>query len=365
MRRASTLLGLMSLLLCVAPVAALLARDVHRRADVAWTPVQIVVPVAVVGIVVAWALRKAASARYLRNSLARGRAGASPAFAFTLVAWLLAGTAFGLAVGTWYAADNIEDPTPDRYLRFLAETPLPILFLLAGLGVLGAAGYDSWTFRRRHELPALEQAEIAIVVEPPRQQPLRVTTKMWLKGTLIDASLYAGAIVPRLLSDDDRPDADELATGVFGVLGGPAIVSFVLLVIMFLAWPTRRSALDALRQPASLAAIGIVLAGFALDYAGQEIAGGIVAMVGVLIGSVTLLGIMDRGTQPWMGLLFLTGSYLLGYLTAPDGDYALPAGVTGWVVAVLAAGYTIYQAQGHWREWTKVVNLNQQPLPQQ
>jgi hypothetical protein len=363
MRRVSWLFGVFAMILCVAPATVLVGREVHRRADVDWTPVLAVGAAAVAGILIARTLRKAVSGRYLRTSIQRRRAGASPTFAFTLVAWVLAGTAFGYAVGTWFIATNVGKPTPDRYLQNLAGYPLPILFLFAGLAVLASAGYYSWSFRKRHEFPVLRQAGIAIVTEPGPPQPVKVT-KMWLTGMLIDASLFAGAIVPRLLSDDDRPSGEELATGVFGVLAGPAIISFVLLVFLLVNWSTRRSAFDALRQPTSIAAIGIVLAGFALDQAGQETAGGIVALVGVLIGSATLLNIMDRGSQPWMGFLFLAGSFVYGYLTAPDGRSALPQGVTGWVVATLAAAFTIRQAWQHGRDWTKLVHPSPAATPQ-
>ncbi|WIX78667.1 hypothetical protein QRX50_46260 [Amycolatopsis carbonis] len=83
---------------------------------------------------------------------------------------------------------------------------------------------------------------------------------MWL----VDALLFAGAIVPRLLSDDNRPTWGELAMGA--------------------------SAL-------SLAAIGLVL-----------------------LGSATCLNIMTRGAQPWIGLVYLAGNYVYGYLAAPNGD---------------------------------------------
>lgn len=369
MRGISMLVGFVAIVVCFAPATVLIGRDVTRRADVDWTPVLVAVPVAVVGVLVCRALRSAATRRYLRESVQRGEAGASPAFVFTLVAWVLAGVAGGLLFGSWYVASTVEDPTPGSYGEGLADYPLPILFLFAGLAILGAAGYYSWTYRRRHELPVLQQENIAVVVQPPAAlEPaaaVRLRTRMWLKGTLIDGALFAGAIVPRLLSDDDKPSEEELATGVFGVLAGPAIVSFVLLVILFLGWATRRSALDALLRPSSVAAIGIVLAGFALDHAGQEIAGGIVALAGVLIASATCLSVMERGAQPWMGLLFLTGSYVLGYLTAPDGNSALPTGATGWTAAVLAAAYTIQQARDHWRTWTTVRNLREPVTPEQ
>jgi hypothetical protein len=364
MRRISWLFGAIAMILCIAPATVLVGREVHERADVNWPPVLVVVAIAAAGILVARTLRKVASDRYLRTAIRRREAGVSPTFAFTLVAWVLAGTAFGFAVGTWFIATNVDKPVPDKYLRNVTEYPLPILFLFAGLAVLASAGYYSWGFRKRHEFPVLRREGIAIVAEPGPPQPVAVT-KMWLTGMLIDASLFAGAIVPRLLSDDDRPSGAELATGVFGVLAGPAIISFVILMFLLVNWSTRRSAFDALRQPTSIAAIGIVLVGFALDGAGQQVAGAVVGLVGVLIGSATLLNIMDRGSQPWMGYLFLAGSYVYGYLTAPDGHSTLPQGVTGWVVAVLAAAYTIQQAWSHGRDWTRLVRPSQVAMPPQ
>lgn len=367
MRGISVFVGFVAVVLCIAPATVLVGRDVQRRADVDWTPVLVAVPVAVVGFLVCRALRKAASNRYVQESIRRGRAGGSPAFAFTLVAWLLAGTAGGLTLATFLVAQTADDPSPGSYREGLADYPLPALFLFAGLAVTGAAGYYSWTFRRRYELPPLRDQGIAILVEPrrtlPPAQAVKLRTVMWLRGTLIDGMFFAGAVLPRLLSDENRPSEEELASGVFAVLGGPAIISFVLLLVLLAHWPTRRSALDALRQPSSLAAVGVVLAGFALDHAGQEVAGGIVALAGVLIGSATCLNIMDRGAQPWMGFVYLAGNYVLGYLTAPDGNTALPADAVGWVVTVLAAAYAAREARSHWRTWTTLTHPAAAPMP--
>lgn len=365
MRRTSWFVGLFAIVLCMAPAATLLARDVHRPADVHWSPVWVMVAIAVAGFFVARALRKAASVRYLDRSVRHRRAGASPAFAFTLVGWLVVGPAFGFAAATALVAYALGEPDLAEDLPAVAGSSLPVQFVLAAIAVLAVAGYYSWSFRRRHELPVLKQAGIAIVVEPPRTQPLRVTTTMWLAGTLIDGSLFAGAIVPRLLSDDDRPSSNELASGVFGVVGGPGLISFLLLMAMLVYGPGRASALDALRQRSSIAAIALVLGGGAISEVGGPytvagVAGGIILLIGLLIGSATCLNIMDRGTQPWLGLLFLAGNYVLGYLGAPDGNgTALPRDVTGWVVAVLAAAYAIHQAREHYREWTRVVNLRE------
>lgn len=359
MRGISVFVGFVAVILCAAPATVFTERDVHRSADVDWTPVLVTLPVAVVGFLICRALRVAASRRYVAASIRRGRAGGSPAFALTLLAWLLAAPAGGLAFATFLVYQTSDDPTPGKYREGLAEYPLPALFLFAGLVVLGAAGYYAWTFRRRHEIPPLVAAGVAVLVEPPRRLPkaqaVKLRSLMWLRGTVIEAFFFAGVLVPRLL-DGERPSGDELATGVFMVVGGPAIVSFALLVVMLLLWPTRRSAFEALRQPSSLAAIGIAGLGFALDYGGQALAGGIVALAGVLIGSATCLNIMDRGAQPWLGFVFLAASYVYGYLHTPDGDTVLPTGTAGWVVAVLAAAYAVREARGHWKEWTTLAS---------
>jgi hypothetical protein len=186
---------------------------------------------------------------------------------------------------------------------------------------------------------------------------------LWLEATLIDALLFAGAIVPRLFSNDDRPTAAEIGDGLTLVVGGPGIISFALLVVMFVLAPTRRSAFDALRQPSSLAPIGIFLIGWLLQENNLKLAAGICAFAAVLIASATMMNIMERGSQPWLGLIFLVGNYAYGYLTAPDGDLALPVGVIGWIVAVLAAGYTAFEAHKHWRKWNMLVDPPTVPLP--
>jgi hypothetical protein len=359
MRGISVFVGFVAVIVCAAPATVFTERDVHRSADVDWTPVLVTLPVAVAGFLICRALRAAASRRYVAASIRRGRAGGSPAFAFTLLAWLLAAPAGGLAFATFLVYQTSDDPTPGKYREGLAQYPLPALFLFAGLAVLGAAGYYAWTFRRRHEIPPLVAAGVAVLVEPPRRLPkaqaVKLRTLMWLRGTVIEALFFAGVLVPQLL-DGDRPSGDDLESGVFMVLGGPAVISFALLVVMLLFWPTRRSAFDALRQPSSLAAIGLVLVGLALDSAGQAVAGAIVGPAGLLIAAATCLNIMDRGAQPWLGFVYLAASYLFGYLRAPDGSTVLPTGVAGWVVAVLAAAYAVREARSHWREWTTLAH---------
>ncbi|MEU4670731.1 hypothetical protein AB0F91_22775 [Amycolatopsis sp. NPDC023774] len=342
------------MLFCTSVGTAVVAEGALRGPGVSWMRVLVQALVAVVGVVVLRAGRKAASRWYVENALRRGRAGFSPAFPFTLVTWVLAGVGFGGLAGTAVVAGDLGDADSRAHLQALVDFSRPILLLFTTLVVLAAAGYYSWRFRERHELLTLQAAGIAVVVEPEPPRPMKVT-RMWLVGTLVDALLFAGAIVPRLLSDDDRPTSDELATGGFNVIAGPAVVSFSILLLMLANWSTRRSALRALLHPASLTAIGLVLLGYALDSgAGLTVVGTVLGVGGTLLGSATCLNIMTRGAQPWMGLLYLAGNYVYGYLTAPNGDYDLPQGVTGWIIAVLAAAYAIREAVKHYREWTAV-----------
>lgn len=372
MRGITVFIGFIAIVLAAGPATVLIGRDVHQSSDVDWLPVQIAAAVAVAGFLVCRALRAAASRRFVDASIRRKQSseppGWSPAFACTLAGWLLIVVAGGMAFATALVSQSADGPVEaGSYRDNLTDYPLPVLFLFATLALAAVAGHDSWTFRRRHEIPALAAAGVATLAEPPRKLPKKEAVKlrslMWLRGTVIEGMLFAGALLPRLLPGGERPTEGELATGVFSVIGGPGIVSFVLLVLMIAQWPARAGALEALRQPSSLAAIGIVGVGFALDAGGQEVAGGIVALAGVLIASATCLNIMDRGSQPWLGLVFLVASFILGYLTAPDGGSALPTGVVGWVVTVLAAGYTIREAREHWRTWTKLV-LTEPATPQ-
>ncbi|MEV6898091.1 hypothetical protein [Amycolatopsis sp. NPDC051372] len=98
-------------------------------------------------------------------------------------------------------------------------------------------------------------------------------------------------------------------TGIFGVLAGPAVVSFVLLVLLLLFCPTRRSALAALLRPSSITAILLVLAGFLIDRAGQELVGAIVEPLGLLIASATCMRTRARSAsrRHWMepGLIWI------------------------------------------------------------
>lgn len=360
--------GFIAIVLCGAPATVLVGRHVTKQSDVDWTSVQVYAVVAAVGFVVFRTVRAAASRRYVDAAVQSRRPGISPTFACTLVAWVLVASAGGLAFGTYQVYDTANDPNPGKYRVYLAHQSLPVLFLAAGLAVLGAAGYYSWNFRRKHEIPELKKHNIvslAADVRPKRTMAgaLKKRILLWLKATLIDGFLFAGAIVPRLFSDNDRPTAAEIGDGLNLVVGGPGIVSFALLVCMFVFGATRHSAFDALRQPSSLAAIGIFLIGLVLQENDLKLAAGICAFTAVLIASATMLNIMERGSQPWMGFIFLVANYWYGYLVAPDGNEVLPVGVAGWVVAIMAAGYTAHEAREHWREWNTLVEPDTIPLP--
>jgi hypothetical protein len=328
-----------AILLSGAPATVLLGTGTPS-----WTPALVAVAIAVVGYAVCHTLRRQASVRYLVVAERTGRFSGSPAFAYTLVAWVLIAVAGGLVIGTYFARQPLEG---NSYRAGLADFPLPVLFLFAGLMVLAGAGYSSRVFRRTYEVPWLQERGIAI--ERPKAERLkpREAVKLWLIGAAIDGLLFLSGLVPKLIGGE-KPTENELAFGVFSVVGGPGIVSFTLLVVMLFGWPTRRAAFDALRQPSSLVAIGLVAVGMLL---GDTTAGGIIAMAGALLGSITCMNIQNRGSQPWLGFVYLAGNYVLGYLTAPDGGATLPEGATGWAIALAAAAYTIREAYQHWKDW--------------
>ncbi|MFC4856130.1 hypothetical protein [Actinophytocola glycyrrhizae] len=342
-----------AIILAGAPATVLIGRDTD---GVSWTPALVATAVAVVGYAACHLLRQSASRRFLADAVATGRFSGSPVFVYTLVAWLLVVAAGGIVMGTYFAGRPAEDGS---YRDGLADYPLPVLFLFAGLMAVAGAGYSAREYRRRHELPELTRLGIARepqrVLRLPLRDAVRQRTRFWLQGALIDGLLFASGVLPVLLSGA-TPSDDEVARGVLGVVGGPGIVSFALLVVMLLAWPTRRSAFDALRQPSSLAAIALTAVGMTL---GSSAAGGVLALAGVLLASATCLNIMDRGSQPWLGFIFYAGNYVLGYLTAPDGNSALPSGVVGWAIALAAAGYAIREAHAHAKRWPALEPLRE------
>lgn len=337
-----------AILLAGAPATVLIGTG-----PVSWTPALVAVAVAVVGYAVCHWLRKRASLRYLARAESTGRFSGSPVFAWTLVAWVLIAVAGGVTIGTFVAGQPVEE---DSSRDGLADYPLPVLFLFAGLMVLAGAGYSARRFRRMHEVPWLQARGIA--VERARVERLRPmeAVVLWLKGAAIDGMLFLSGLLPRLI-DGEKPTEDEWALGVLGVVGGPGIVSFVLLVVMLFAWPTRGAAFDALRQPSSLVAVGLVVLGLVV---GDSVTGGILALAGVLVASITCMNIQNRGSQPWLGFLYLAGNFIIGYLAAPDSGAALPEGFVGWAIVLAAAAYTIFEAYRHWREWPL---LEPVPLP--
>jgi MFS family permease len=329
-----------AVLLAGAPATVLLGRG----APPSWTPAVVLAAVAAAGYAVCHALRRRASLRYLAAAERTGRFSGSATFAYTLAAWLLIAVAGGVVMGTYFAHQPAAEGS---YRDGLADYPVPVLFLFAGLMVLAGAGYSARVFRRRHEVPWLRARGIA--VERPRAERLepKEAAKMWLVGVVIDGLLFLSGLLPTLVAGD-TPAEDELVLGVLSVVGGPGIVSFVLLVVMLFAWPTRGAAFDALRRPSSLVAIALVVGGMAI---GDTAAGGIIAVAGVLLGSITCMNIQNRGSQPWLGFIYLAGNFVIGYLAAAGGGAALPDGVLGWAIVLVAAGYASYEAYKHWREW--------------
>ncbi|MBB4910199.1 hypothetical protein [Actinophytocola algeriensis] len=335
-----------AILLTGAPATVLIGRT--EPAAVSWTPALVVVAIAVVGYAGCYWLRKRASERYLVRAEVDRTFSGSPVFAYTLIAWVLIAGAGGMVMGTFFATKPVEE---DSYRQGLADYPLPVLFLFAGLMVLAGAGYSARVFRRTHEVPWLRTRGIAVERAQIERLRPKEAVKLWLVGAAIDGMLFLSGLLPRLISGD-KPEKDELALGVLGVVGGPGIVSFVLLVVMLFAWPTRGAAFDALRQPSSLVAIALVVLGMAI---GDSAVGGILALAGVLLGSITCMNIQNRGSQPWLGFLYLAGNYAIGYLSAPNGGSALPVGFVGWSIALVAAAYTIREAYKHWKDWPMLV----------
>ncbi|WP_459714814.1 hypothetical protein [Actinophytocola sp. KF-1] len=329
-----------AILLAGAPATVLLGRGTPPS----WTPALVVAAIAVVGYALCHALRRRASRRYLARAERTGRFTGSATYAYTLVAWLLLVVAGGLVMGTYFAHQPVEEGS---YRDGLADYPVPVLVLFAGLMVLAGAGYSSRVFRRRYEVPWLQARGIAVAQPAVERLKPKEAAVMWLKGAAIDGLLFLSGLLPTLAAGAE-PAEDELVLGVLSVVGGPGIVSFVLLLVMLFSWPTRRAAFDALRQPSSLVAIGLVVVGM---LAGDTAAGGILAVAGVLLGSITCMNIQNRGSQPWLGFIYLAGNFVIGYLAAPDGGAALPDGVLGWAIVVVAAGYASYEAYRHWQHW--------------
>lgn len=317
-------------------------------------PMVVAIASGVAAFLVLRAVRAAMSRRYVATCVARGDYNPyrSPSFGFTLVAWLVLVAAMSV---TFAAATVTQNDDPASAVTDFATADRPVFLVLSVVGVAVAAAYFSWDFRRRNEIPPLEAAGVVRTVDPPPELPpgeaTRLQLRMWGVATVVEGLFLAGALLPRLLPGADRPTGEDVLTGVFMLLGGPAVISSVLLACLLVLAPTRQSAMDAVRQPTSLLAIGLVTVGLVVDASGQRTIGGIVALVGLLLGSVTGLHIMDRGRQPWLGLTFLLFSFCVGYLAAPDGSMALPNGWSNWVVAVVAAGYVAHQARGHWRKW--------------
>lgn len=205
-----------AILFAGAPATVLIGRT--APAAVSWTPALVVVAIAVVGYPVSAWLRKQASERYLARAERHRTFSGSPVFAHTLVAWVLVAAAGGMVMGTYFATRPVGEGS---YREGLADYPVPVLFLFAGLMVLAGAGYSSRVFRYTHEVRWLRDRGIAVARAKVERLKPKEAVVLWLKGAAIDGMLFLSALLPRLLSGE-KPAEDELALGVFMVVGGPA-----------------------------------------------------------------------------------------------------------------------------------------------
>ena len=211
------------------------------------------------------AVRSTLSQRYVAACVARGTYDPyrSPAFGVTLIAWLVAVVSVSVSFA---AASVISNEDPVAAMTDFQQAHRPVFLALSVLGVVAAAIGFSWVHRRRHEVPALEAAGVVRRVTPPPQLPpadaARLRLRMYGKGVLIEAMFTGVALLGGFLPGHERPTEDKLIRGVLTVVGGPAIVGVALLAMLLVFAPTRRTALAALRQPASLTAIGLFGAGY-------------------------------------------------------------------------------------------------------
>jgi hypothetical protein len=83
--------------------------------------------------------------------------------------------------------------------------------------------------------------------------------------------------------------------------------------------------------------------------------GNVLAVAGLLLGSITPMHVMDRGSQPTLGIAYRTLNYAFVCFAAP-GRLDDPAnGFVNWIAATVAAAYTARLVKRHWRDWYGLV----------
>ena len=313
------------------------------------------------GLAAALILRKYATRRFVTRAISSGcyqpRSSPVPGCTFLALALGTVCTGAVILLAHLYGEDD-GSPVP--------EASEPGHLVLALICLIGSTMFFSWRYRTKAEVAPLTTAGLAVTMPPPsRPRGARAfswSLKEFLQGVIVEA-LFFGFSWLQSLIDSEPLSYGEVVFGIFTIIGGPGIISAVLLLCFLVPAATRWIALDALRQPSSLLAIGLVAGAFlvnSLDNVPNAVivVATIAAVAGILLASVTCLHIMDSGHQPWLGFFYLGLSYLMGYLAAPDGSFAYPDGLGGWIAAIAALVYCLREARKHWLEYHKVTPMS-------
>jgi hypothetical protein len=272
----------------------------------------------------------------------------SPALLITTAAWaaLLAAVAFA-GVPQFVAAREVGE-LAERFGR------QPVWMLLVVPGLALATAMSTFVHRRREEIAPLKAAGL---VELPAPEPPDVGVTGFVGGlrafvwaAVLGSVLALGDLVDASLGDEEIDLADHAGAWMASVVIVPAVVAGVFLVTLALTTPTRWMVRAALRQPVTIASLGLIAGSLVLAAIESVPAALPIAMilVGGLLGAVTSLYTQDLGPQPWLGILFLIFTYSFD-LTNDAGDVSLPTSVVGWVAALGAAAYAIREGAAHWR----------------
>lgn len=166
------------------------------------------------------------------------------------------------------------------------------------------------------------------------------------------------------LDGEPRSGPDRVFDVAMAMIGYPTLICLVIVVVLALS-PLRWVVRDSLRPPLNRVALALALGGILLAQLVDHWVVLAAAGIGMTLVAITMLQLMDRGPQPWLGLLVLVGGWVLGFLVGGSGQYSLqpPEGQIRWLAAIVGAVLLVVDVRGLWRLHLGVRHVADRGLP--
>lgn len=306
--------------------------------------------VAVLAVVALAVARRRHSRITAQRSRAAGRLGGPPSVTVGLTMALWSAT---LLVGLLTAANTAADTGDDGSADLALDVATPEY---AALWVLWLASLvaGSWAHVRRYQIEPLS-AGGGVVLRTTASttaplKPFLQTYWIWLVGLRTTAACALGQW---LSGEYDGSFSDLLLEYVEQNSLFPTVLALMCLGALLVLPRCRQYARAVLAHPRTRWCLVVFCAGLVL-HSMVPVVGNAVILVGSTAIAATSLQLVDRGPQPWLGLVFLASQFFVGLQI--DGTtsishgslfLSLPTSFLAWVGALLGALSAVDGARKH------------------